>query len=67
MGKLRLLRTLVGLLFGRFRGRPGTRSFFTTSIAVSADAPFLLEVDGEVGQVVEASFDLFAPRIRVCA
>ncbi|MBK9965602.1 MAG: hypothetical protein IPP07_12130 [Holophagales bacterium] len=67
MGKLRLLRTLAGLLFGRFRGRPGTRSFFTTFIAVSADAPFLLEVDGEVEQVVEASFDLFARRIRVCA
>ena len=67
MGRLRLLATLAGLLFGRFRGRPGTRSFLTMALSVSADAPFLLEVDGEVGQAVEASFDLLARRIRVCA
>ncbi len=67
MGRFRLLATLAGLVFGRFRNRPGTRSFLTTSLAVSADAPFLLEVDGEVGRVVKATFDLLARRIRVCA
>ena len=67
MGRLRLLSTLAGLLRGRFRGRPGTRSFLTPSLRVSADAPFLLEVDGEVSPVLEARFDLPAWRVRACA
>ncbi len=67
MGRLRLLATVAGLLFGRFRNLPGTRSFETTALRVRADAPFLLEVDGEVDRVVEARFDLLAWRIRVCA
>ena len=67
MGRVRLLATLAGLLFGRFRNRPGTKSFLTTTLGVSADAPFLLEVDGEVERVVEATFDLLAWRVRVCA
>jgi diacylglycerol kinase family enzyme len=67
MSRLRLLATLGGLLLGRFRLRPGTTSFLTTALRVRADAPFLLEVDGEVGLVVEASFDLLAWRVRVCA
>ncbi len=67
MGRARLLATLAGLLFGRFRNRPGTKAFLTTAFRVSADAPFLLEVDGEVASVVEARFDLLAWRVRVCA
>ncbi|HYN43633.1 MAG TPA: diacylglycerol kinase family protein, partial [Thermoanaerobaculia bacterium] len=67
MGRIRLLATLAGLLFGRFRNRPGTKAFLTTALRVSADTPFLLEVDGEVERVVEASFDLLAWRVRVCA
>jgi diacylglycerol kinase (ATP) len=67
MGRFRLLATLAGLLLGRFRNRPGTKSFLTTALHVSADAPFLLEVDGEVERVVEATFDLLAWRVRVCA
>ena len=67
MGRFRLLATLAGLLIGRFRNRPGTRSFLTTTLGVSADAPFLLEVDGEVERVLEATFDLLAWRVRVCA
>jgi diacylglycerol kinase family enzyme len=67
MGQFRLFATLAGLFFGRFRNRPGTKSFLTTALGVSADAPFLLEVDGEVERVVEASFDLLAWRVRVCA
>lgn len=67
MGRLRLLSTLAGLLLGRFRNRPGTRAFFTTALRLRADAPFLLEVDGEVEPVVEARFDLLAWRVRVCA
>jgi diacylglycerol kinase family enzyme len=67
MGRFRLLATLAGLLFGRFRNRPGTMAFLTTALHVSADAPFLLEVDGEVERVVEATFDLLAWRVRVCA
>ncbi len=66
MGRLRLLATFAGLLVGRFRDRPGTRSFLTTALGVSADTPFLLEVDGEVERVVEASFELLAWRVRVC-
>ncbi len=67
MGRFRLLATLAGLLFGRFRNRPGTTAFLTTALRVSADAPFLLEVDGEVERVREATFDLLAWRVRVCA
>lgn len=67
MGRVRLLATLAGLLFGRFRSRTGTKSFLTTTLGVSAAAPFLLEIDGEVERVVEATFDLLAWRVRVCA
>ena len=67
MSRLRLLSTLAGLVFGRFRNRPGTRAFFTTALRLRADVPFLLEVDGEVEPVVEARFDLLAWRVRVCA
>jgi diacylglycerol kinase (ATP) len=67
MGRLRLLGTLAGLLVGRFRERPGARAFLTTAFEIRSDAPFLLEVDGEAGPVVEARFDLLARRVRVCA
>ncbi|MFN7989561.1 MAG: diacylglycerol kinase family protein [Thermoanaerobaculia bacterium] len=67
MGRLRLLSTLAGLLFGRFRNRPGTRSFLTSSLRVASDAPFLLEVDGEVSPALEAHFAVLPERLRVCA
>ena len=55
MGRRRLLGTLAGLARGRFTGRPGTRAFRTAALEVGADAPFLLEVDGEVGSARRAS------------
>ena len=67
MGRLRLVSTLAGLLFGRFRNRPGTRSFLTTALVLSADEPFLLEVDGEVSPALEAHFAILPERVRVCA
>lgn len=67
MGRLRLLSTLGALCRGRFRGRHGTRFFASPSLSISADRPFLLEVDGEVEPVVSATFDLLPGRLRACA
>ncbi len=67
MGRRRLLGTLAGLARGRFTGRPGTRAFRTAALELVADAPFLLEVDGEVGSARRAAFDVFPERLLACA
>jgi diacylglycerol kinase family enzyme len=67
MGRRRLLGTLVGLAHGRFAGRPGTRVFRTAALELGSDAPFLLEIDGEISSARRASFDLFPERLFACA
>jgi len=67
MGRWRLLATLASLARGRFAGRPDTRAFRTASLTLEADAPFLLEIDGEVDQARRASFDLLPERMLACA
>jgi diacylglycerol kinase family enzyme len=67
MGRRRLLGTLAGLARGHFTGHPGTRTFRTAALEVGADAPFLLEIDGEVGLVRRAAFELFPERLLACA
>lgn len=66
MGRVRLLATLAGLACGRFRGK-GTRAFRTASLELSAEKPFLLEIDGEVVTAREARFEILPQRIRACA
>ncbi len=67
MNRRQLLGTLAGLARGRFTGRPGTRTFRTAALELEADAPFLLEIDGEVGPARHATFDLFPERLLACA
>ena len=67
MRRHRLLATLAGLVRGRFTGRPGTRAFRTAALEIEADAPFLLEIDGEVEPARRAAFDLFPEQLYVCA
>lgn len=62
-----LLATLAGVARGRFAGRPGTRAFRTAALEIEADAPFLLEIDGEVEPARRAAFDLLPERLYVCA
>ena len=66
MGRWRLLGTLASLSRGRFAGCAGTRAFRTTCLALEADAPFLLEIDGEVGAAWRASFDLLPEPVLAC-
>jgi diacylglycerol kinase family enzyme len=66
MGRARLLTTLAGLACGRFRGK-GTRAFRTTSLGLSSEEPFLLEIDGEVTTARDVRFEILPERIRACA
>ena len=67
MGRGRLLRTLASLAQGRFAGCAGTRCFLTPALEVSSDAPFLLEIDGEVVLPRRAAFDLRPEQVLACA
>ncbi len=63
----RLLGVLAGLVRGRFAGRAGTRVFRTAALELEADAPFALELDGEVVAARRAAFDLFPEGLLACA
>jgi diacylglycerol kinase family enzyme len=67
MGRLRLVATLLGLLRGRFAGRPGTRHWRTPRLDAAFDEPADLELDGETVPVREVAFEVLPERIRVCA
>jgi diacylglycerol kinase (ATP) len=67
MGRPRLVATLLGLLCGRFAGRPGTRCWRAPRLEVAFEEPTDLELDGEIVLAREVVFDVLPERIRVCA
>jgi diacylglycerol kinase family enzyme len=60
------IRAMVGLCRGRFAGRRGTASWRARRLAVSADAPFAVEGDGEVVVTTHAEFSLDPRALAVC-
>jgi diacylglycerol kinase (ATP) len=66
MGRVGLLKTLMGLARGRFKGRPGTRHWAVPELEVESSRPFDLELDGEVVSARRVRFDLLPERIGVC-
>ena len=67
MGRARLVATLAALACGRFRGRPGTRSWSAGSLELSLETPMPLELDGELCFASRMKFDVLPERIRACA
>lgn len=62
----RLVPALFDLSRGRFMGRDQSRSWRAARLAVEADEPFAIEVDGEVVLARRACFGLLAHYLRVC-
>jgi len=60
-------RTLIGLARGRFTGRRGTRSWRARRLALDADRPFTVEVDGETVTARRARFSVLPAALQVCA
>lgn len=58
MTKMELLRVLIGLARGQFRGLPKTRSEAIRQLKVRMSEPVALEMDGEVFQTTEVHFSV---------
>ncbi|GAB4366690.1 MAG: diacylglycerol kinase family lipid kinase [Calditrichia bacterium] len=65
-GRMRVLRILWNLAHHRFRGQPATQSQRATRFTIKGSKPFALEMDGEVVEIWEASFEVLPGRLRVC-
>jgi diacylglycerol kinase (ATP) len=65
MSKMALLRTLIGLAKGHFRGRPQTLSKATKKLTVRMQSPVALEMDGEVFQTREVRFSVLPKAIQL--
>jgi diacylglycerol kinase family enzyme len=61
------IKTLARLYKHRFRGCLKTYSWSTTSLSVSSEQPFALEMDGEVVQAKQAEFRLLPKQVRCCS
>lgn len=61
-----MIRLLLDLGKGRFLGKPGNHHWSLSSLGVSAEIPFALELDGEVVVATRAAFSIREGRIRVC-
>jgi diacylglycerol kinase (ATP) len=61
------LRLLHALSLGRFHHLPGTRSWATTHLTVSASHPFPLELDGEILEAERADFSVVPHAIQVAS
>ena len=66
MTRLRLCRVLANLLRGRFRGQAGTHCWQAGRLALTADRPVDLELDGEVFCARSARFAVSRERIMLC-
>jgi diacylglycerol kinase family enzyme len=64
MTRLELLRTFLRLGRGNFTGTPKTHSWRTPRLAIQADTPFDLELDGELFRAVRVELDLLPQRVR---
>jgi diacylglycerol kinase (ATP) len=67
MDRAALVRVLVGLVRGRFAGRPQTRSWTTSGVEVELAEPAPLELDGELTEARHVRFDVLPRRILACA
>lgn len=65
MTKTELLRVLIGLARGRFRGRPKTHSEALSQLSVRMSAPVALEMDGEVFRTTEVHFSVCPKAIHL--
>jgi diacylglycerol kinase family enzyme len=64
MTRWELARTFLRLGRGRFTGTPKTSSWRTPRLAIQADVPFDLELDGELFRAVRVELDLLPQRVR---
>lgn len=62
----KLLRVFARLGHGQFRGIPGTASWQAQRVAVRANRPFAVEMDGEVVRAVSAEFFVLPHKLKVC-
>lgn len=67
MSRFGLLRTLVAMMFGRFRGLPRTRTWQAPCATVTLSEPADLELDGELFSAQRVRFDVLRERLMVCA
>jgi diacylglycerol kinase family enzyme len=61
-----MLAMLAALQRHEFSGRPKTRCWRASSLSVSSDSAFALEMDGEVVQTRSAEFSVVPRRVRCC-
>ena len=66
MSRREALGALRDLARGRFQGLPKRRHWNSWRVAVAADAPLALELDGEVVQARRASFGVLREQVRLC-
>ena len=66
MSRWELLRTLVALQRGRFRGRLKTLSMSCPELSIASERPFELEIDGELLMTTHAHFQVLCHKARVC-
>jgi len=66
MSRQQAVGALVDLARGRFEGRPGRRHWNTWRVAVAANGPLALELDGEVVRARRVTFGVLREQVRVC-
>jgi len=66
MSRWRKVRTFAALARGKFRGLPGTRTWWCQSLRLEADEPFVLEMDGELREMTSVEMTLKKGALLVC-
>jgi diacylglycerol kinase (ATP) len=67
MGLMERFRLLIALSHGRFRGLAKTQSWTLAHLSLTAESPFLLELDGEIHKADLAEFSVVPQAIQVCS
>jgi diacylglycerol kinase family enzyme len=65
MTKFELIRTLIGLYYGHFSGRPKTYTFRTKELKIKPEKFIAIETDGEVFQGTDIHFSILPRAIHV--
>jgi len=66
MSRKEALRALVDLARGRFEGRSKRRHWNSWRLAVAAEGPLALELDGEVVQARRVTFGVLREQVKLC-
>jgi diacylglycerol kinase (ATP) len=66
MSRTEALRALADLARGRFEGRSKRRHWNSWRLAVAADVPLALELDGEVVQARRVTFGVLREQVKLC-